>query len=63
MLLILDCDGVLVDSERLSHGVRHRKLREHGVSATSVDTLERLLGASMPQCTACVAALPGQQTA
>jgi len=59
-LLILDCDGVLVDSERLSHTVLHQMLREQGVTLSFDDTVERFIGTSMPECWARVSALLGR---
>jgi HAD superfamily hydrolase (TIGR01509 family) len=59
-LLILDCDGVLVDSERLSHNVLRQMLLDQGVALTYEDTVERFIGTSMPECWARVAALLGR---
>ena len=59
-LLILDCDGVLVDSERLSHTVLRQLLLEQGVALSFDDTVERFIGTSMPECWARVAALLGR---
>jgi HAD superfamily hydrolase (TIGR01509 family) len=59
-LLILDCDGVLVDSERLSHAVLRQMLLEQGVALSFDDTVERFIGTSMPVCMARVAELLGR---
>ncbi|MCX7365022.1 MAG: HAD-IA family hydrolase [Alphaproteobacteria bacterium] len=43
-LLIFDCDGVLVDSELLEHGVDVEVLGRHDISTTLATLLERFLG-------------------
>jgi HAD superfamily hydrolase (TIGR01509 family) len=58
-LLIFDCDGVLVDSERLSHGVLQQMLAELGVVLSFDATVERFIGTSLPVCLARVGALLG----
>ena len=45
-LVILDCDGVLVDSERLSVRVEARLITELGWPLTEQDVLERFVGRS-----------------
>lgn len=45
-LVIFDCDGVLVDSERLSVRVESRLLAELGWPLTEQDVLERFVGRS-----------------
>ena len=45
-LVILDCDGVLVDSERLAVRVEARLLTELGWPLTEADILERFVGRS-----------------
>ncbi len=45
-LVIFDCDGVLVDSERLSVRVESRLLAELGWPLTEDDVLERFVGRS-----------------
>jgi HAD superfamily hydrolase (TIGR01509 family) len=45
-LVIFDCDGVLVDSERLSHEVLRQMLRELGVELTLAGAIERFMGTS-----------------
>ncbi|MDF1663709.1 MAG: HAD family hydrolase [Planctomycetota bacterium] len=49
-LVIFDCDGVLVDSERVSNEVFATMLREEGCPATLDLMFERFVGHSMPQC-------------
>jgi HAD superfamily hydrolase (TIGR01509 family) len=58
-LLIFDCDGVLVDGERLSHGVLQQMLAELGVQLSFDATLERFIGTSLPMCLARVGELLG----
>lgn len=58
-LLILDCDGVLVDSERLSHDVLQQMLAEVGVALSFDATVERFIGTSLPVCLARVSELLG----
>src|SRR5690606_13138456 len=45
-LVIFDCDGVLVDSERLSVRVEARLITELGWPLTEQDVLERFVGRS-----------------
>ena len=49
-LVIFDCDGVLVDSERLSHEVLCQMLAEHGVEIGFDDAVARFIGVSIPVC-------------
>ena len=56
-LVIFDCDGVLVDSERLSHQVLQQMLAEHGVAISFEDAVQRFIGTSQPVCLARVAEL------
>ena len=49
-LVIFDCDGVLVDSERLSLTVLRDMLVERGGDITYEETVTRFLGTSMPEC-------------
>jgi len=58
-LVIFDCDGVLVDSERLSHSVLHQMLREMGSSISYEETVLRFIGTSLPTCLARIAELLG----
>jgi HAD superfamily hydrolase (TIGR01509 family) len=58
-LVIFDCDGVLVDSERLSHAVLHAMLVEMGADISPQQTVERFIGTSMPICVARIGSLLG----
>lgn len=49
-LVIFDCDGVLVDSERITNQVFCTMLNELGVPVTLEDMFEQFVGLSMPQC-------------
>ena len=46
-LVIFDCDGVLVDSERLSHQVLVEMLNERGVALGFDEAVELFIGASI----------------
>jgi HAD superfamily hydrolase (TIGR01509 family) len=46
-LLIFDCDGVLVDSEPISHAVLRELLAEHGVSLGMEQMYAHFMGANM----------------
>ena len=50
MLVIFDCDGVLVDSEPLSNTVFARALRREGLDWSIEETMRRLMGRSMKAC-------------
>jgi HAD superfamily hydrolase (TIGR01509 family) len=58
-LVIFDCDGVLVDSERISNGVLRDMLVEMGIPISFDDTVQRFMGASMPVCLQKIAQLRG----
>lgn len=49
-LVIFDCDGVLVDSEPISHAVLQSLLAERGVTLTLDETVERFMGTTMTRC-------------
>lgn len=49
-LVIFDCDGVLVDSERLSNKIFAELLNEHDCPATLEIMFENFVGHSMAQC-------------
>jgi len=49
-LVIFDCDGVLVDSERVTNLVFAELLGELGLRYTLEDMFEHFVGSSMPQC-------------
>ena len=59
-LVIFDCDGVLVDSERLSHGVLVAMLAELGLVLTVDEAVAHFIGSSMPQCLATITRLLGR---
>lgn len=46
-MVIFDCDGVLVDSERLTHQVVVDMLAEHGVTLGFDEAVDRFIGMSM----------------
>jgi HAD superfamily hydrolase (TIGR01509 family) len=49
-LVIFDCDGVLVDSERLSHAVLRDMIAEYGVQLSLEQTLGYFMGTSTERC-------------
>jgi beta-phosphoglucomutase-like phosphatase (HAD superfamily) len=49
-LVIFDCDGVLVDSERITNTVFAEMLNELGLPVTLEDMFERFVGNSMSHC-------------
>lgn len=49
-LVIFDCDGVLVDSERITNRVFCEMLNNLGLNVTLEDMFERFVGHSMSQC-------------
>lgn len=48
--VIFDCDGVLVDSERITNGVWAEMLTEIGLPMTTEQSLRTFLGNSMARC-------------
>jgi HAD superfamily hydrolase (TIGR01509 family) len=58
--VIFDCDGVLVDSERLSHIVLQQLLAEYGRELSLQETLEHFMGTSTEKCLAVLATLIGR---
>ena len=58
-LLIFDCDGVLVDSERLAHEVLLQMLAEAGITMTLQQAYDRFMGASTEKCVAILQDLLG----
>jgi HAD superfamily hydrolase (TIGR01509 family) len=59
-LVIFDCDGVLVDSERLSIEVEVRVLEQLGISMTVAEVVERFMGRSNEDVTRLVEELLGR---
>ena len=59
-LVIFDCDGVLVDTERVSNQVMADLLAEHGISLSFEDCVARFIGRSNSQCLLIAEALIGQ---
>ncbi len=58
-LVIFDCDGVLVDSERITNQVFVQMLNELGLNLTLDDMFEQFVGHSMAQCLEQITALLG----
>lgn len=58
-LVIFDCDGVLVDSERISHEVLIAMLAERGVAMSFDEAVDRFMGSSMQRCLEIVEQLCG----
>jgi HAD superfamily hydrolase (TIGR01509 family) len=58
-LVIFDCDGVVVDSERIVFGVFGSFIRSLGVHLTDAETREQFLGRSLADCMAIVERLRG----
>ena len=50
MLVIFDCDGVLVDSEPLANASFSRALKAHGLDWSVEETMRRLMGRSLKSC-------------
>lgn len=60
-LIIFDCDGVLVDSERITNQVFAEMLNEIGIRMTLDDMFEHFVGRSMDQCIGLVSELLGHK--
>ncbi len=58
-LVIFDCDGVLVDSERISHLVLQQLLAERGVHIGFDEAVARFMGTSMPHTLGVVQQMTG----
>src|SRR5688572_2882552 len=58
-LVIFDCDGVLVDSERISNRVFCSMLNDLGLSVTLEDMFQHFVGLSMPQCVELITKMSG----
>lgn len=59
-MIIFDCDGVLVDSERISNRVFCDMLNELGLRVSLHDMFERFVGLSMPQCVELITDMHGE---
>ncbi len=57
--VIFDCDGVLVDSERISNGTWALLLTEIGLPMTMERSLDIFMGNSMPRCVDIVTEMMG----
>jgi HAD superfamily hydrolase (TIGR01509 family) len=53
-LVIFDCDGVVVDSERISHDVFGSFMRSLGATLSEAEMHERFLGRRLAECLAVV---------
>jgi HAD superfamily hydrolase (TIGR01509 family) len=60
-LVIFDCDGVLVDSERITNQVFAQMLNEMGIPVTLEYMFEHFVGRSMNQCLALISELVGHE--
>ena len=61
MLVIFDCDGVLVDSEPLANKSFSAALRPHGLDWSVEETMRRLMGRSLKSCVEIVEAELGRK--
>jgi len=61
LLVIFDCDGVLVDSEPLANASFSRALKAQGVDWGIEETMRRLMGLSLKSCVEIVEAEIGRQ--
>ena len=59
-LVIFDCDGVLVDSDRISLRVQAERLSELGLSLSYEECAREFLGIGMPATLAIVAEWIGE---
>ena len=60
-LVIFDCDGVVVDSERISHDVFGAFMRSLGATLSEAEMHERFLGRRLAECLAVVEELTGRR--
>jgi HAD superfamily hydrolase (TIGR01509 family) len=63
VLVIFDCDGVLVDSEPLSNTCFARALAREGLDWSVEETMRRLMGRSMKSCVEIVEGVLGRKLA
>ncbi len=61
MLVIFDCDGVLVDSEPIANTCFARALAREGLDWSVEETMRRLMGRSMTSCIEIVEGLLGRR--
>ena len=61
MLVIFDCDGVLVDSEPLANTCFARALSREGLDWSVEETMQRLMGRSMKSCVEIVEGVLGRK--
>lgn len=61
MLVIFDCDGVLVDSEPLANTCFARALAREGLDWSVEETMRRLMGRSMKSCVEIVEGVLGRR--
>jgi HAD superfamily hydrolase (TIGR01509 family) len=59
-LLIFDCDGTLIDSERLYNRAWASRLARLGLDWTPMDVARRLMGRPIPDCLALIGAALGR---
>jgi len=59
-LVIFDCDGVVVDSEKISHDVFGAFVRSLGVHMSEAEMHEHFLGRRLAECVAIVEKLSGK---
>lgn len=59
-LVIFDCDGVVVDSERIVFEVFGSFIRSLGVHLSEAETREQFLGRTLPECMTIVERLRGK---
>jgi HAD superfamily hydrolase (TIGR01509 family) len=60
-LVIFDCDGVVVDSERITHDVFGAFIRSLGANFTEAEMQEQFLGRSLKDCLEIVEGLTGRK--
>ena len=61
MLVIFDCDGVLVDSEPLANTCFARALAREGLDWSVEETMRRLMGRSMKSCVEIIEGILGRK--
>jgi HAD superfamily hydrolase (TIGR01509 family) len=60
-LVIFDCDGVLVDSERITNRVFAQMLNELGLPVALEDMFEKFVGRSMDDCLGIITTMLGRK--